>query len=79
MPSVGLYALRPNHSGWSNLPKWLAAARDVNVGETAPDTGAPRNTDHDERIAKHREKYLKDSDREQILPEYGQAQPVGSP
>jgi hypothetical protein len=79
MAAVGMYALRPKHSGWSKLPKRLAAVRETTVNAVPTGVGVQARESHLERLAKNREKYLKDRDREQVLPGYGQVKPVGAP
>jgi hypothetical protein len=79
---VNMYSLHPGCAGdlWPKLPKLMRSLRETAVTPEMVGNDSRGAAKYQERIQKyHAEKYLTNPKREEILPEHGQLQPVGSP
>jgi hypothetical protein len=76
---VKMCSLHPGCAGnlWPKLPRMLPHLRETVASDKAIEHDKGGAANYWARVQKYHESYLLRPDREQILPEHGQLQPIG--
>jgi hypothetical protein len=78
---VNMYSLHPGCAGdlWTELPKILSKTRETIVKQAAVTDDQRGAARYMERVNQYLAEYRSNPNREQILPEHGQTQPIDGP